>query len=260
MPIMEAAAEIAQYCAAGRETWMIEKLLLKLRARDDVDAQEEAALRSLVDRVEEIPADRTIIRAEEELRVSTLLIEGLMCRYKDLRSGARQISEIHVSGDFVDLHSFTLKILDHNIMALTPCLIAPVPHDRLKAVTEAFPHLTRLLWFSTNLDAAIHREWMLSLGRRDALSRTAHFFCELYHRLQLVGETEGLAYALDITQTDLAECLGLTSVHVNRTLRVLRERGLMTFLRGRVTILDLMALERLAEFQPAYLSLTKRAR
>ena len=132
---------------------------------------------------------------------STLLLDGLMCRYKDLRNGSRQISELHVSGDFVDLHSFTLKKLDHNIMALTPCRIAQVPHERLKAITEQFPHLTRVLWFSTNLDAAIHREWVLSLGRRTALARLAHLFCELHARLQIVGLTDGLDYKIGLTQS-----------------------------------------------------------
>jgi CRP-like cAMP-binding protein len=217
-------------------------------------------LRRAVGPVREVPADKTIIRAGQEVEESTLLVEGLMCRYKDLRDGSRQISELHVSGDFVDLHSFTLKHLDHNIMALTPCLVAPVSHENLKRITEQFPHLTRMLWFATNLDAAIHREWVLSLGRRTALARVAHLFCELYVRLGIVGLTKGLSYRLDITQLDLAECLGLTSIHVNRTLKALREQELVEFRGGIVTIRDLNGLQRVAEFNPDYLSLECRAR
>lgn len=239
---------------------MIEKLLMKLNVRDRLSAEEEAALRALPAVTKDVPADKTIIRAGEDLNESTLLLDGLMCRYKDLRNGSRQISELHVAGDFVDLHSFTLKRLDHNIMALTPCRIALVPHDRLKRITEDHPHLTRLLWFSTNLDASIHREWVLSLGRRTALARTAHFLCELYVRLGLVGLTDGLSFPLGLTQVDLAECLGLTSVHVNRTLKVLREQGLVEFRNGVVTIADLKGLERVAEFSSDYLSLERRPR
>ena len=239
---------------------MIEKLLLKLRARDEIDPVEEAALREMIGRVEDVPADRTVIRADEVIEESTVLIDGLMCRYKDLRDGSRQISELHVPGDFLDLHSFTLKRLDHSIMALTPCRIALVPHTKLKRITEQLPHLTRLLWFSTNLDAAIHREWVLSLGRRSARARTAHLLCELYYRLDVVGMTRDLSYPLPITQMELAECLGLTAVHVNRTLKVLRDRGLVTFRNGLVQIDDLTALERLAEFTTTYLSLERRAR
>ena len=239
---------------------MIEKLLMKLSARDEVSAEEAAALRDAVGDPVDIPADRTVIRVGQDLNESTLLVEGLMCRYKDLRDGGRQISELNIAGDFVDLHSFTLKRLDHNIMTLTPCRIAPAPHEKLKRLTEQFPHLTRLLWFSTNLDAAIHREWMLSLGRRTAVARTAHLFCELFYRFGLIGMTEGDSYQLPITQTDLAECLGLTAVHVNRTLKVLREQGLVEFRGGTVTINDMDGLKRVAEFSPTYLSLEKRPR
>jgi CRP-like cAMP-binding protein len=239
---------------------VIEKLLMKLSLRDEISAEEEAALRDAAGAPRDVPADKTIIRARHLLNESTLLLEGLMCRYKDLRNGSRQISELHVAGDFVDLHSFTLKKLDHSIMTLTPCRIVAVPHDRLKAITERHPHLTRLLWFSTTLDAAIHREWVLSLGRRTALQRTAHLFCELYVRLGIVGLTEGTAFKLDLTQLDLAECLGLTSVHVNRTLKALREQGLVEFRSGLVNIQDFDGLARAAEFSTDYLSLDKQPR
>ncbi|HEX8257559.1 MAG TPA: Crp/Fnr family transcriptional regulator [Allosphingosinicella sp.] len=239
---------------------MIEAHLSKLRARDELSEEEERAIRGAVSEVREFPADKTIIRAEQELSVSTLLLDGLMCRYKDLRDGQRQITELHVAGDFADLHSMTLKRLDHNVMTLTPCRAAIVPHDRLKAITEQHPHLTRVYWFSTNMDAAIHREWAVSLGRRAALSRVAHLFCELYVRLGIVGLADDTGYALGLTQTDLAECLGLTSVHINRTLKELRERGLVEFRGGRVTIHDRAGLERVAEFNPSYLYLERRRR
>ncbi len=239
---------------------MIEAHLLKLRARDEVTLEEERAIRAAVSETREYPADRTFIRAGEELSVSILMLEGLACRYKDLRDGQRQISELHVAGDFADLHSFTLKRLDHNLMALTPCRVAVVPHDRLRDITERFPHLTRLYWFMTNLDAAIHREWELSLGRRSALARAAHLFCELHVRLGVVGLTDGDSYDLALTQTDLAECLGLTPVHVNRTLKTLRARSLVEFRGRRVVIQDQAGLRQVAEFDPSYLYLESRPR
>jgi len=183
-----------------------------------------------------------------------------MCRYKDLAGGQRQIAELHVAGDFADLHSFTLKRLDHNVLTLTPCRIAVVPHERIAEITERLPHLTRVLWFATNLDAAIHREWELSLGRRSALARVAHLFCELQVRLGIVGLADETGYDLRLTQTDIAECLGLTSVHVNRTLKELRESGLVEFRNWRVRILDRKELERVAEFAPDYLYLERRVR
>jgi CRP-like cAMP-binding protein len=239
---------------------MIERHLAKLRLRDEISAEEERAIRSAISEYRDYPADRTFIRAGTELNLSTLLLDGMMCRYKDLRDGQRQISELHVAGDFADLHSFTLRRLDHNIMTLTPCRVAVVPHDRLTDITCRFPHLTRVYWFATNLDAAIHREWELSLGRRSATSRVAHLFCELRVRLEIVGLADREGYELPLTQADLAECLGLTSVHVNRVLRTLREDGLVEFRGSRVDLKDLKGLERVAEFDPAYLYLEARRR
>lgn len=239
---------------------MIDHHIRKLRARDDLSLGEEEAIRNALAEVRNHPADKTIIHAGKVLDYSTLLLDGLMCRYKDLRGGQRQITELHVAGDFVDLHSFTLKRLDHNIMTLTPCKVGIVPHQNLKAITERHPHLTRVYWFATNLDAAIHREWEVSLGRRSAVASMAHLFSELHARFTLVGLADGLAYDLPLTQGHIAECLGLTSVHANRTLQELRSRGLVEFKAGRVTIHDLGALIDVAEFDPAYLYLEKRER
>ncbi len=239
---------------------MIELHLQRLRARDEISEEEEAAIRGSVSEVRSHPADAVVTRRGEPLTFSTILLDGLMCRYKDLRDGQRQITELHVAGDYTDLHSFTLKVLDHNVMALTPCRVAIVPHERLRAITERFPHLTRVYWFATNLDAAIHREWEVSLGRRSALSRMAHLFCEMHVRLGVVGLADETGYDLPLTQTDLAECLGLTAVHVNRTLKELREQEVVFFRGGRVDLRDLPALKHIAEFDPAYLYLEKRAR
>jgi CRP-like cAMP-binding protein len=239
---------------------MIETHLLKLRARDVVSEEEEQAIRGLFSEVRDVAADTVVVNAGVDLSVSMLLLEGLLCRFKDLRDGSRQISELHVPGDFADLHSFTLKRLDHSVMALTRCRIAIAPHERIKAAITEFPHLARLFWFTTNIDAAIHREWVLSLGRRSALSRTAHLFCELRVRLGIVGLAEETGYALSLTQTDIAECLGLTPVHVNRVLRELRERGLLEFRNRRVRILDAAGLKRAAEFDPGYLYLELQPR
>lgn len=237
---------------------MIEKLLLKLRVRDEVSEIEEQALREAVSHTVEHGRNRTFIRADEPLSSSNLLLEGLVCRYKDLADGRRQMLELHVPGDFVDLHSFPLKKLDHNIMALTPSRLAIVPHERLTRITETMPHLTRLLWFITMLDAAGHREWMTSLGRRSAIEKVAHLFCELYARLKVVELANSLSYSLPLTQTDISELKALTPVHVNRVLKQLREQGLVTFRSGNVEIHDLPRLQVAAEFDPAYLFLEKQ--
>jgi CRP-like cAMP-binding protein len=239
---------------------MIENLLKKLRRRDDISAEEEQTVRNLVSHTVRVAADKVVIRAGELLKESLIVLDGWAARAKDLPSGQRQFAEIHLPGDFTDLHSFTLKRLDHDIVSITPCVLAVVPHERLKKVTERFPHLTRVFWFSTNLDAAIHREWALSLGRRSAIARMAHLFCELLLRLEVIGMTNGHSYDFPLTQAELGESLGLTSVHVNRTLQELRRMALIEVENRRVTILDLDALKGVAEFDPTYLYLEKRTR
>jgi CRP-like cAMP-binding protein len=238
----------------------MDRLLLKLRARDLVGEEEERVLRSSVAEVKEFPAARTIIRAGVTVSNCTLLIDGIIARYKDLADGQRQIMELHVAGDFLDLHSFLLKRLEHNVGSLTPVRIALVPHDALRVITERHPHLTRMLWFSTLLDAAIHREHIVSVGRRSAVSRIAHLICELDVRLGIAGLSDGARFALPLTQTDIADATGLTPVHVNRMLKRLRDEQLVTFRGGEVTIHDRDRLRLVAEFSDDYLYLERRPR
>jgi CRP-like cAMP-binding protein len=235
-------------------------LLLKLRARDILGDEEERVLRESFSEIREIPSGKVVVKAGVALSECTLLFDGFICRYKDLSDGQRQIMELHVAGDFVDLHSFLLKRLEHNVGSMTAVRVAIASHERVREITETQPHLARLLWFSTLLDAAIHREKILSVGRRSAVARIAHLLCELFVRLEIVGLTSGHSYALPLTQTDLADASGLTSVHVNRMLKRLRDDELVTFRGAQVTIHDLDRLQRLAEFDPAYLYLERRPR
>jgi CRP-like cAMP-binding protein len=237
---------------------VIEAHLRKLRQRDTVDADEERAIRSLVSETRRVEAHKTLIREGEELQHSVLLIDGWLGRGVDMLTGERVITALHVAGDFADLHGFTLKHLDHDVVALTDCIVAMVPHHRLTELTSEFPHLARIYWFSTNVDAAIHRQWTVSLGRRNAMSRMAHLFCELFLRLEVAGKTNDLTYDVPLTQEQLASCLGLTQVHVNRTLQALRRRGLIELQNKRLTILDLSELQIVAEFDPSYLYLDRR--
>lgn len=177
---------------------------------------------------------------------------------QDLPSGERQVLELHVSGDFADLHGFTLKRLDHDVISVSDCTLAVVPHGRLMEISERHPYLARVYWRSTNIDAAITRETALSLAQRSAIARMAHLFCELHVRLGIVGKTEGNSFEFPLTQRELSECLGMTVVHVNRTLQELRRRGLVETGNRQMTIIDKPALETVAEFDPSYLHLERR--
>jgi CRP-like cAMP-binding protein len=237
---------------------MITAHLKKLKIRTAISAEEERVIRGLVSETRRFGPDQVLVRAGEELHHSLLLLDGWLVRSKDLPSGERQVLEIHVSGDFADLHGFTLKKLDHEVLTVTESVIGLVPHERLMELTERFPRLTRVYWLSTNVDAAITRELALSLGQRSAISRMAHVFCELHTRLAVVGKTRGESFEFPLTQRELAECLGLTVVHVNRTLQELRRKGLVESENRHINILDRRGLETLAEFDPGYLQLYRR--
>ncbi len=235
-------------------------LLLKLRARDGLTEPEADVLRGAVDRVETVAAGDRLVTAGEPLDHSILLIEGVICRYKDLAEGQRQITDVHVPGDFVDLHGFLLKRLEHHVGTLTPGRVAIFPHAALKEITETQPHLARLLWLSTLIDAAMQRERILSIGRRSAVARIAHLICELHVRYSVVHQVEGTSFRFPVTQLDMADATGLTSVHVNRMLRQLRDENMVTFRGGVIEIHDLPRLEQVAEFDPSYLFLTSEPR
>lgn len=179
---------------------MITPHLKKLRKRTEISSEEERSIREMIVETRRVPADVVLIRAGEELTSSIILLDGWMARSKDLATGERQVTELHITGDFPDLHGFTLKRLDHDLVTLSECMIAIVPHDRLLEVTRANPHLARVYWFSTNVHAAITRELALSLGQRSAIARMAHLFCELYIRLNVVGRASGNRYEFPLTQ------------------------------------------------------------
>ena len=232
---------------------MISVHLKLLRKRTEISAEEERAIRHAISETRTLPSDEVVVRSGEELNSGMILVNGWMARSKDLESGERQVTELQVAGDFPDLHGFTLKTLDHDIMTLSSCTVAVVPHERFRDLTERYPNLARVYWFLTNIDAAIHRELALSLGQRSAIARMAHLFCELHARLELVGLTNGDGYELPLTQRELSECLGLTVVHANRTLQELRRRGLVELESRQLTIRDRRGLQGVGDFDPAYL-------
>lgn len=216
---------------------------------------EWAVLEEAIDRIDTFPARTAVTRRGDRVRESMLLIEGAMCRYLDARDGYRQLLAYHVPGDFVDMHGYTLHRLDHDVATIVESRVAMVPHERIDAIMRDHPELAKLLWRSTLLDAAMHREWIFRLGRLDAAGRLAHFLCEVHARMATIGRVRNGAFALPLTQQDIGEACGLTSVHVNRTLRSLREQGVADVARGEARIGDARQLARIGEFDADYLYL-----
>ena len=187
-----------------------------------------------------------------------VVLEGFACRYKVVRDGGRQIIGWLVPGDFCDLQVHLLGAMDHSITALTACRVARVPPQAVRDLTSQERILQALRW-STLVDEAILREWMVGMGRRPADRQIAHLICELLHRLRSVGLAEGNRLDFPVTQEEVADTVGMSSVHVNRVLQQLRGEGMIAQ-EGRVlTVLDEPRLCAFAEFDPNYLHLTPRS-
>jgi len=230
-------------------------LLRKLSNFTALSAEESKAVLDCCYDVREVGAREDVISQGDRTGGVKLLLAGFACRYKTLEDGRRQIVAYFVPGDLCDLRVFILKRMDHSIGAIAPCRVATIAPDSVLKLMHGYPALTRALWWSTLVEEAIAREWIVNVGQRNALERTAHLFCELLYRFRAVGLNQGLSCTLPLTQAELAETLGLSSVHVNRTLQELRRQKLITFDNGTLTIQDLQALEELSFFNPDYLHL-----
>lgn len=239
---------------------MLNPLVSKFKRWDDLPADEQAALEEISLRTKVFEAGEEIAAQGSRPTECCLLIDGFIGRATLLSDGGRQIGAIHVAGDFVDIHSFMLKVLDHSIFAITNCTVALVPHATVRELADRFPHLARLFWLNTAVDGAIHREWLAALGRRSAEAHFAHLLCELYLRLKDVRLVDGTTYRFPVTQILLADVLGLSAVHVNRTLQKLRREGLVEWQGSTVEILSWDRLVELADFDDTYLNRIREPR
>jgi CRP-like cAMP-binding protein len=239
---------------------MPNSFLMNLGSRDTITAEEQMALLGIFSHHKTYRAGEEIVAEGSRPGHSLLLVEGLSVRSKVLAGGERQITAIHIPGDFVDLHSFLLKRMDHSVVALTPCRLVMAEHEAIRKLMNASDHLTRLLWLTTVIDGAVHREWLVAMGQLSAYAHMAHVFCEMFVRLRIVGLTIDLSYRLPITQVEMGDVLGLSSVHVNRTLQELRGSGLMSWDRHTVTINNWDGLVAAGQFDPTYLSMQSEPR
>lgn len=239
---------------------LLQPFFRKIMRRDKIGAEEQAAIvAAAAERLDYSPGEDLVLEGQRPHR-SMLVTTGFTCRYRLVSDGERQVTAIHIAGDFVDLHSFLLKEMDHSVGALTACSVVTFPHERLVKVTERYPHLTRLLWLLTLLDGAIHREWLVCMGRLSAAQRTGHLICEVYARLRAVGLADDHSFAFPITQAAMADAVGISTVHINRVLQELRQDDLIAWDRGLLDIRNWHALAEMAQFDDRYLHLVREPR
>lgn len=195
-----------------------------------------------------------IIREGDAPNDVHLVLEGFAYRYKILPNGRRSIFAYLAPGDFCDLHIFILKAMDHGIATLSASTIVDIPRARILELLER-PAIARALWWTTLVDEATLREWLVNMGRRDAESSIAHLFCEIHLRLKSIGLADGGEFRLPITQNELSDTVGLSAVHVNRTLQSLQARNLITLSRSRINIHNIEQIYQFCGFDAKYLHL-----
>ena len=216
-------------------------------SRDDLDYIE-----SLVGKVEELSDGHCLIARGNVVQRSTILIEGFIFRTM-MRGDKRFIVGVHVPGDFVDLHGFALKRLDHSVVAAGKARVGYVDHETLSNVMRERPDIARAMWFATLLDAAIHRKWIQMFEQLDAPRRIAHLYSELHTRFALIGRPVARSLRTPFTQLDLADMCGVSAIHANRAVGKLREQGIAEIRRGDFYTDDWDKVKRFAQFDPSYL-------
>jgi CRP-like cAMP-binding protein len=232
----------------------------KLEAFTRLSADDREALSQVARNFHYVDPRRDLISEGDQPRHVHLVLDGWACRYKQLPDGKRQIVSLFVAGDFCDVNVYILKQMDHSIGAITRLKVAMITPDEMNALTAERPRITQALWWHELVSVATQREWTLNLGQRSAYERLAHLLVELYLRLKTVGRAHDGRCDFPLTQNDLADATGLTSVHVNRTLQELRRDGLIELERKQLQILDLPRMMDVSMFNPNYLHLDHEGR
>jgi CRP-like cAMP-binding protein len=239
---------------------MTQLLIRKLQHFASLSETEKQVLAGATARTLAFRPGEDLVHEGEEPAECHLVLDGVLCRYKLLGEGKRQIVALLLAGDLCDLCGLMMGRMDHSVGTLSAGTVAVIPRQMLQGMLERHPRIARALWQEMVVDASITREWVANTGRRSAYQRIAHLLCEVGRRLQAVGHASGDAFEWPLTQAEAADAVGLSTVHVNRMLQQLRSEGLIEMQGSAVRILDWPGLERAGEFSADYLFLNAGSR
>jgi CRP-like cAMP-binding protein len=237
--------------------YSIEPTIDRLEMRQALDEADREALRALPLTYRTMDPASYLVREGEKPESCVLLLAGFAYRHKVTGDGDRQILSIHMPGEFLDLQNSFLAVADHNVQALTRVAVAFVPVAALQALALARPRIAAAMWIETLIDAAIFREWIVNVGRRDSVTRIAHLLCEFALRLAEAGLGDQHRYDLPMTQDQLADATGLTPVHVNRVLQQLGRLGLIDRDKRAIRIANWDRLRHVGDFSSRYLHIAE---
>jgi CRP-like cAMP-binding protein len=232
------------------------RFLQKIQYLTTLSSEEEETLQFFATMAREVNAQTELISQGEAYRCGYMLHTGWAIRAKTLPNGRRQILNFVLPGDVVGLAAPFFTIADYSVTTIGPTHVAEMTFARFAEIFHTQPRLGAALCWQLAQEEAIISEHLVNIGRRDAYTRIGHLFAELYWRLDTVGLVQDFTYALPLSQTMLADALGLSFVHISRTIRRLRQDGLVEVHGPRVVIYDLPALERAVDFEHAYLHVT----
>lgn len=241
------------------ESQALAPLVRKLSLHAPLSEDDQSALLALPHAVRTLETGQYVVREGDLPTHSCLVVSGFAIRHKIAGNGGRQIVNVHVSGDMVDLQNSLLTTADHNVQALSRMVAAFIPRDAIVELAFSRGAVGKALWLETLVEGSISREWITNVGRRDARTRLAHLLCEFAYRLDAVGMGPECNYELPMTQEQLADTIGLTPVHVNRTLKALDAAGLTKRSKRSVVITDLQKLAEIGDFRSTYLHLPQHA-
>jgi len=229
-------------------------LEIKLARRESIPNADLELLRGLKRNERVVDAHEDLITEGDNPSAVTLILEGFACRYKLLPDGQRSIMAYLLPGDICDLHVALLGEMDHSIATLSECRVSRIDKTTVSELEER-PHLRRALWLSQLVDHAISRQWIINLARRRGDKMIAHLMCEILSRLQAVGLAADDSFAFPVTQGELGDTLGVSTVHVNRMLAQLRNKGLIAQQGRNVQVLNFQNLSHYCDFDARYLHL-----
>lgn len=230
-------------------------LVRKLAQQATLDADDAAAILALPCRVRTLEPSSYLIREADTPAVCAVLLSGFAYRQKTGGDGARQILSLHIPGEPLDFQHLFLKVADHNVQTLSRAEVAFIDRRNIQDLMAKRPRVAHAIMVNILVEASIFREWILNIGRRDARGRLAHLLCEFAVRMQAMDIPDLRRDDLPITQEQLADALGLTPVHVNRTLRLLEREGLITRSKRNVGFPSWERLRDVADFNGRYLHL-----
>jgi CRP-like cAMP-binding protein len=234
--------------------------LRKLETHATLSEEDRQAILALPYKLKTLEAQSYTIREGDAPDFCAVLVSGFAYRHKLTGDGARQIVSLHIPGEALDFQNLYLDISDHNVQTLTRAEVAIIPRDALQKLARARAGVGHAILVTILVEASVFREWVLNVGRRDSATRLAHLLCEFAVRLETQGLADSGGYELPMTQEQLADALGLTPVHVNRTIKALESDGFIERDRRHIRFPDWRRMRDVGDFSQRYLHLEPQTR